>query len=79
MSDNIEYKPFGQLLKKVVDNRGKTCPTASSGIPLIATNCIKNENLYLVRLLQKSQIVIPNEGEESYTQLIIKDFSFHSK
>jgi len=48
MSDNIEYKPFGQLLKKVVDNRGKTCPTASSGIPLIATNCVKNENLYPV-------------------------------
>src|SRR4030043_2205789 len=48
MSDNIEYKPFGQLLKKVADNRGKTCPTASSGIPLIATNCIKNENLYPV-------------------------------
>ncbi len=33
----------------------------------------------LMSLLQKSQIVIPNEGEESYTQLIIKDFSFHSK
>jgi type I restriction enzyme S subunit len=48
MSDNIEYKRFGQLLKKVVDNRGKTCPTASSGIPLIATNCVKNENLYPV-------------------------------
>jgi type I restriction enzyme S subunit len=48
MSDNIEYKPFGQLLKKVIDNRGKTCPTANSGIPLITTNCIKNENLYPV-------------------------------
>jgi predicted CopG family antitoxin len=31
------------------------------------------------RLLQKSQIVIPNECEESCTPLIIEDFSFHSK
>lgn len=30
----------------IVDNRGKTVPTESSGIPLIATNCINNNNLY---------------------------------
>lgn len=48
MPDTITYKSFGELLKKVVDNRGKTCPTATSGIPLIATNCIKKENLYPV-------------------------------
>lgn len=40
--------PFSELLEAVVDNRGKTCPTADSGIPLIATNCVKNENLYPV-------------------------------
>lgn len=38
--------PFSELLSAVVDNRGKTCPTSESGIPLIATNCIRNELLY---------------------------------
>lgn len=38
--------PFSDLLCEVVDNRGKTCPTAETGIPLIATNCIRNESLY---------------------------------
>ena len=38
--------PFSGLLSDVIDNRGKTCPTADSGIPLIATNCIRNELLY---------------------------------
>ena len=38
--------PFSGLLSDIVDNRGKTCPTADSGIPLIATNCIRNELLY---------------------------------
>lgn len=42
----VEEQPFSELLSNVVDNRGKTCPTASSGIPLIATNCIRNELLY---------------------------------
>ena len=42
----IEHIPFGTLLKNVVDNRGKTCPTSESGIPLIATNCISNNFLY---------------------------------
>lgn len=40
--------PFGSLLSKIIDNRGKTCPTSEAGIPLIATNCIKNEHLYPV-------------------------------
>ena len=40
--------PFGSLLSKIIDNRGKTCPTSDTGIPLIATNCIKNEHLYPV-------------------------------
>ena len=37
---------FDELLSFVVDNRGRTCPTASSGLPLIATNCISNDFLY---------------------------------
>jgi type I restriction enzyme S subunit len=41
----IEYK-FSELLSNIVDNRGKTCPVADSGLPLIATNCISNESLY---------------------------------
>lgn len=41
--DNI---PFSNLLSKIVDNRGKTCPTSKNGIALIATNCIKNDNLF---------------------------------
>ncbi len=42
----IQMRPFSELLERVVDNRGKTCPTSETGIPLIATNCIRNENLY---------------------------------
>lgn len=34
------------LLSAIIDNRGRTCPTSESGIPLIATNCIRNESLY---------------------------------
>jgi type I restriction enzyme, S subunit len=40
-----EYS-FKDLLSVIVDNRGKTCPAVESGIPLIATNCIKNDHLY---------------------------------
>lgn len=42
------YVPITKLLSTVVDNRGRTCPTADLGIPLIATNCIRNEDLYPV-------------------------------
>ena len=35
-----------KVLSFIVDNRGKTVPTAESGHKLIATNCIRNENLY---------------------------------
>ena len=45
---NISLKPFSELLSNVVDNRGRTCPTAPSGLALIATNCIRNDNLYPV-------------------------------
>ncbi len=43
-----ELVPLKQLLSKVIDNRGKTCPIAEVGLPLIATNCIKNDGLYPV-------------------------------
>ena len=42
----IEEVPFAELLSGIVDNRGKTCPTVDIGIPLIATNCIRNDLLY---------------------------------
>jgi type I restriction enzyme, S subunit len=45
---NVDQAPFADLLIKVIDNRGKTCPTADSGIALIATNCIKNSYLFPV-------------------------------
>lgn len=34
-------KALPDLLSFIVDNRGRTCPTAESGFPLIATNCLK--------------------------------------
>ena len=40
--------PLPSVLLTVVDNRGKTVPTAPSGHKLIATNCVRNENLYPV-------------------------------
>ncbi|MGE0201770.1 MAG: restriction endonuclease subunit S, partial [Candidatus Melainabacteria bacterium] len=42
----FEYHTFLSLSSKIIDNRGKTCPTSSVGIPLIATNCVKNDTLY---------------------------------
>ncbi len=42
----VEEVPFTELLSKIVDNRGRTCPTAETGLPLIATNCVRNDLLY---------------------------------
>ncbi len=42
----VEEIPFTELLSKIVDNRGRTCPTAETGLPLIATNCVRNDLLY---------------------------------
>lgn len=39
---------LSETTKFIVDNRGKTVPTSDTGIPLIATNCIDNRNLYPV-------------------------------
>jgi type I restriction enzyme S subunit len=49
-ASSTEYPtiPLSQTTKFIVDNRGKTAPTASVGIPLIATNCIDNNQLYPV-------------------------------
>ena len=44
----MEYITLRDLLSTVVDNRGRTCPTAAEGIPLIATNCVKSSSLYPV-------------------------------
>jgi type I restriction enzyme, S subunit len=38
--------PLTHLLSEIIDNRGKTVPTSKDGIPLIATNCIKEGGLY---------------------------------
>ena len=46
MSKPIKYLPITDLLKEIVDNRGKTVPTAPEGTPLIATNCIKHSSIY---------------------------------
>lgn len=45
----LDHKePLPDLLSFVVDNRGKTVPTAENGHILIATNCITNDTLYPV-------------------------------
>ena len=42
----MKVVPFTELLSNIVDNRGRTCPVSDSGIPLIATNCVKNSQLF---------------------------------
>lgn len=37
---------FDNVVETFIDNRGKTAPTSEFGIPLIATNCIKNESIF---------------------------------
>jgi len=46
MNNQIDFRPFGSLLKKIIDNRGRSCPVVESGLPLIATNCIVNSHLH---------------------------------
>ncbi|MFQ1953455.1 restriction endonuclease subunit S [Aeromonas veronii] len=43
---SFEWTPFTELLAKIIDNRGKTCPVGNAGVPLIATNCVSNNSLY---------------------------------
>src|SRR5690554_8224647 len=42
----VKYIILTELVDAIIDNRGKTVPTVESGIPLIATNCIKEESLF---------------------------------
>jgi type I restriction enzyme S subunit len=44
----FDLRPLSSLVSHIVDNRGRTCPTAATGIPLIATNCIKEDGLFPV-------------------------------
>lgn len=44
----IVERRLTDLLSFIVDNRGRTCPTAESGMPLIATNCVKDDELHPV-------------------------------
>ena len=46
MATKFDTIPLSETTKFIVDNRGKTAPTAETGIALIATNCITNESLY---------------------------------
>jgi len=55
------FVPFSELLSEVIDNRGRTCPTSDTGIPLIATNCIRNDLLYPV--YEKIRYVSPDTYE----------------
>ena len=46
-----QVKPLTELIAFTVDNRGKTIPTIkdTTGFPLIATNCIKENGLYPIK------------------------------
>jgi type I restriction enzyme S subunit len=37
----VVVRALPEILSFIVDNRGRSCPTAEGGIPLIATNCLK--------------------------------------
>lgn len=43
---DYEKRALPDILSFIVDNRGKTVPTTNSGHILIATNCVRNENLF---------------------------------
>lgn len=47
MGEMVTYT-LAELAGEIVDNRGRTCPTASAGTPLIATNCLKTNHRYPV-------------------------------
>lgn len=40
------HKSLKECVSLIIDNRGKTVPTAAFGIPLIATNCVKEDDIY---------------------------------
>ncbi|MFF2557399.1 restriction endonuclease subunit S [Nocardia sp. NPDC058058] len=45
---NLIKRSLLEVVSSIVDNRGRTCPTADSGFPLIATNCLKSGVKYPV-------------------------------
>ena len=51
MSSNFTYDEISlkDAVEFIVDNRGKTVPTEENGIPLIATSCINNNDLYPIK------------------------------
>ncbi len=63
LPDGWDWLTLEAVLDFVVDNRGKTAPTADTGIPLIATNCVKNVGLYPV--YEKVRYV-PEEAYDSW-------------
>jgi type I restriction enzyme S subunit len=42
----VDLMPLSEVVEFIVDNRGRTAPTSEEGIPLIATNCVKNKNIF---------------------------------
>lgn len=50
MSSEPSEISLKDAVKFIVDNRGKTAPTAETGIVLIATNCVNNHDLYPKKL-----------------------------
>jgi type I restriction enzyme S subunit len=48
VKSSILELPLTEVLSAIVDNRGRSCPTAQSGFPLIATNCIQKDHRYPV-------------------------------
>lgn len=44
--ETFEHKQLKDILEFVVDNRGRTAPESNNGVPLIATNCVKNNNIF---------------------------------
>jgi len=49
LPEGWKIKKLTEVILKIIDNRGRTAPTAESGIALIATNCIKENGLYPVK------------------------------
>lgn len=41
-----ERVALSDLVAEVIDNRGRSCPVVGRGIPLIATNCVRDDSLY---------------------------------
>ena len=42
----VEIRSLAECSEFIVDNRGRTCPVGETGVPLIATNCLRSGSLY---------------------------------